>query len=131
MIAWVGFRQVAYEYDRKGRFAGQTKYPLRKLFRLAMDAFLGHSMVLLRIAGLMALLLFLALFGVAIFTLYAWLYLPNVPGWTSIAMLVVLTSATQLLVLSVLGEYIGRIYMEAKRRPLFIVEEATKTHDVN
>ena len=131
MIAWVGFKQVAYEYDRKSRFLGKTKYPLRKLLRLAMDAFLGHSMVLLRVAGFMALLLFLALVGVAIFTLYAWFYLPNIPGWTSITMLVVLTSATQLLVLSVLGEYIGRIYMESKRRPLFIVEEATKKHDGN
>jgi glycosyltransferase involved in cell wall biosynthesis len=123
MIAWLGFKQVPYEYDRDARFAGETKYPLRKMVRFAIDAFLGHSMLLLRIAAIMSLLLFGALIVISIYAIYCWATLNVVPGWTSITMLVILTSATQLLVLSILGEYLGRAYLETKRRPLFIVDQ--------
>lgn len=123
MVAWIGFKQVPYEYDRDVRFAGTTKYPLRKMMRFAIDAFLGHSMVLLRMAAAISLFLFSMLIAISIYSLYCWVSLNTVPGWTSITMLIILTSATQLLVISVLGEYIGRVYLETKRRPLFIVDE--------
>lgn len=126
MIAWLGFKQVPFEYDREARFAGETKYPFKKMVRFATDAFLGHSMLLLRLAAVMSLVLFAALIGISIYAIYCWATLNVVPGWTSITMLIILTSATQLLVLSILGEYVGRAYLETKRRPLFIVDQIVR-----
>jgi glycosyltransferase involved in cell wall biosynthesis len=127
MVAWLGFKQVPYEYDREARFAGETKYPFKKMVRFAMDAFLGHSMILLRMAAAVSFILFASLIGVFIYAIYCWTARNVVPGWTSITMLIILTSATQLMVLSILGEYIGRAYLEVKRRPLFIVDEIVRS----
>jgi glycosyltransferase involved in cell wall biosynthesis len=123
MVAWLGFKQVPFEYDRDARFAGKTKYPYKKMVRFAMDAFLGHSMLLLRMAAAISLVLFVSLLGVFTYTAYSWAVHDVVPGWTSLTMLIILTSATQLMVLSIMGEYLGRTYLETKRRPLFIVDQ--------
>jgi glycosyltransferase involved in cell wall biosynthesis len=84
MVAFVGFKQVAFPYDRQERYAGSTKYPLLKMIRFATDAFLGFSMVLLRFSSLAAIGLLIALIGVAIYSTYAWAFGDVVPGWTSI-----------------------------------------------
>jgi len=122
MVASVGFKQVPFPYDRQERYKGSTKYPLLKMIRFATDAFLGFSMVLLRFSSLAAFGLFLALIGVAAYSLYAWLYLEVVPGWTSIMISIIVVSFFQLIALSVIGEYVGRIYMSTKHRPLFIID---------
>lgn len=122
MVASVGFKQVAFPYDRQERFAGTTKYPLSKMIGFATDAFLGFSMVLLRFSSVFAFGLLLALIGVAAYSIYAWLYLEVVPGWTSIMITIIVVSFFQLIVLSVIGEYVGRIYLSTKGRPLFIVD---------
>jgi glycosyltransferase involved in cell wall biosynthesis len=122
MVASVGFKQVAFPYDRQERYAGATKYPLTKMVRFATDAFLGFSMVLLRFSSIAAFGLLLALLGVAVYSLYAWAYLEVVPGWTSIMITIIVVSFFQLIVLSVIGEYVGRIYLSTKNRPLFIVD---------
>lgn len=122
MVASVGFKQIPFPYDRQERFTGATKYPLLKMIRFATDAFLGFSMVLLRFSSLAAFGLFLALIGVAAYSLYAWLYLEVVPGWTSIMISIIVVSFFQLIALSVIGEYVGRIYMSTKHRPLFIID---------
>ena len=126
MVAWLGFKQVPFEYDRDARFAGRTKYPFKKMVNFAIDAFLGHSMLLLRLSGVMSLALFTSLIAVFIYAIYCWVTRNVVPGWTSITMLIILTSATQLMVLSILGEYLGRTYLEVKRRPLFIVDQVVR-----
>jgi dolichol-phosphate mannosyltransferase len=126
MIAWVGFRQVALPYHRQDRLTGSTKYPFSKMFAFAVDAFLGYSMVLLRFSALIAFCLFVALIGVTAFTLHAWLFLDTVPGWTSTVLLIVFVSMSQLIVLSIIGEYVGRIYLSTKDRPLFIVDEVKR-----
>jgi polyisoprenyl-phosphate glycosyltransferase len=126
MVAWLGFKQVPFDYDRDARFAGKTKYPFKRMFRFAIDAFLGHSMLLLRLAGAISLVLFTSLIAVSIYAIYCWATGNVVPGWTSITMLIILTSATQLMVLSILGEYLGRAYLELKRRPLFIVDQIVR-----
>lgn len=131
MVAWLGFKQVPFEYDRDARFAGRTKYPFNKMVHFAIDAFLGHSMLLLRLAAVMSLALFTALIAVLIYALYCWATGNVVPGWTSITMLIILTSATQLMVLSILGEYLGRAYLEGKRRPLFIVDQVVRNRSDN
>jgi glycosyltransferase involved in cell wall biosynthesis len=126
MVAWLGFKQVPFEYDRDARFAGETKYPFKKMINFAIDAFLGHSMFLLRVSGAISLALFASLIAVFFYAIYCWVTRNVVPGWTSITMLIILTSATQLMVLSILGEYLGRTYLEVKRRPLFIVDQIVR-----
>jgi dolichol-phosphate mannosyltransferase len=126
MIAWVGFRQIALPYHRQDRFAGATKYPFARMVAFAIDAFLGYSMWLLRFSALLAFFLFIALIGVAAITLHAWLFLDTVPGWTSTVLLIVFVSMSQLIVLSIIGEYVGRIYLSMKNRPLFIIDEVKR-----
>jgi polyisoprenyl-phosphate glycosyltransferase len=92
MVAFVGFKQVAFQYDRQERYAGSTKYPLLKMIRFATDAFLGFSMVLLRFSSLAALGLLIALIGVAIYSTYAWAFGEVVPGWTSIMISIIVVS---------------------------------------
>jgi dolichol-phosphate mannosyltransferase len=127
MVASVGFKQVAFPYDRQQRYAGSTKYPLAKMIRFATDAFLGYSMILLRFSSIAALGLLLALIGVAAYAIYAWAYLEVVPGWTSIMISVIVVSFFQLVTLSVIGEYVGRIYLSTKNRPLFIVDTVERS----
>lgn len=122
MVSWLGFKQVAFQYDRDARFTGQTKYPVAKMIRFATDAFLGYSMILLRIAAFLAFILLVALVFAGIHSLYAWAFLDTAPGWTSTTILITVVGAFQLFVLSILGEYIGRIYLEVKRRPLYVID---------
>jgi polyisoprenyl-phosphate glycosyltransferase len=131
MVAWLGFKQVPFEYDRDARFAGGTKYPFSKMVHFAIDAFLGHSMLLLRLAAVISLALFTSLIALLIYALYGWAAGNVVPGWTSVTMLIILTSATQLMVLSIWGEYLGRTYLETKRRPLFIVDQIVRNMNDN
>ena len=127
MVASVGYRQVAFPYDRQQRFAGSTKYPLAKMIHFATDAFLGYSMILLRLSSIAALVLLLALIVVAAYSIYAWAYLEVVPGWTSIMISVIVVSFFQLVTLSVIGEYVGRIYLSTKNRPLFIIDSVERS----
>jgi len=123
MVAWIGFRQVPLRYHRDKRFAGQTKYPLGKMLTFALDAITGFSIAPLRVSIYLASC-FVGLAGLlAIYVLVGWLYLGVVAGWTSIFLGMLLFSAVQLFSLGVIGEYLGRIYMQIKQRPLFIIRE--------
>lgn len=122
MVAWLGFKQVPFEYDRGRRIAGVTKYPLRRMVSLALDAFVGFSMVPLRLAGWISVSLFVVLTAAVFYTLVSWLFFDAVRGWTSLTMLIILVSAVQLWSLSIIGEYVGRIYLQSKARPLFVVD---------
>ncbi|UPJ47789.1 glycosyltransferase family 2 protein [Bradyrhizobium sp. 200] len=127
MVASIGFKQVAFAYDRHARYAGSTKYPVAKLIRLAADAFLGYSMVLQRFLSIVTLGLLVVFVGVAAYTLYAWIYLAVVPGWwASLMLFIIVVSFFQLVALSIIGEYVGRIYFSTKNRPLFIVESIAR-----
>ena len=121
MVAWLGYKQVAYEYDRHPRFAGTTKYPLMKMIGFAADALISFSMVPLRIATYVGALLTTVLTFVGIGAVIGWIFSGTVPGWTSLTLLVVMISSVQLLVLGLIGEYIGRIYIQSKNRPLFLI----------
>lgn len=121
MVAWLGYKQVAYEYDRNPRYAGHTKYPLAKMIGFAADALISFSMVPLRIATYVGALLTTVLTFVGIAAAVSWLFSGTVPGWTSLTLLVVMISSVQLLVLGLIGEYIGRIYIQSKNRPLFVI----------
>jgi len=123
MVAWIGFKQVAIPYDRDERFAGETKYPLRKMTRFALDALTGFSSAPLKLASFAGFALSVGSVLIVLYILIAWLSGRSVAGWTSLMLVVVVLGAVQMFVLALLGEYIGRLYNEAKRRPLYIVEE--------
>lgn len=126
LVSYVGFNQIAFPYERDPRFAGETNYPLRKMVALAVDAVTSFSTVPLRFASHLGMLFGLAglasLFGIV----GVWLQGGTVQGWASLAALILIMGSVQLLVLGVFGEYLGRMYMEAKRRPLFIVAEVRR-----
>lgn len=124
MIAWVGFKQEPFSYQRAPRFAGETKYPFHKLLAFAFDAISSFSIKPLRVS------LLFALFGVglalllAAYALYAHFADSTLTaGWASLATIITFFSSLQLICIGVIGEYIGRTYMQVKKRPLFIVRE--------
>jgi polyisoprenyl-phosphate glycosyltransferase len=122
LVSWVGFRQEPILYDREPRAAGTTKYPFTKMLRFAADAVTGFSMKPLRIASVLGLAsAALGLVFVA-YSLVSWTVGGTVHGWTSLMAAIALLGSAQLLVLGIIGEYLGRLYQEAKGRPLFIVE---------
>jgi dolichol-phosphate mannosyltransferase len=127
MISWVGFKQVPLRYERDERFAGETKYPLSRMVRLALDAVTGFSIKPLRIAGYLGLL-FAALGAAAlIYTLYSWAVRGAVQGWASVMTAVLVMGSVQLLILGLIGEYLGRLFVEAKQRPLFLIETVVRS----
>ena len=123
MVAWIGFRQVPFAYDRAERFAGETKYPLSKMVRFAFDALTGFSSAPLKLASHAGMWLALGSILLIVYIAYAWLSGHSIQGWTSLMLVVVVLGAVQMFVLALMGEYIGRLYNEAKRRPLYIVQE--------
>ena len=124
MVSWVGFRQTAVYYDRPARFAGETKYPLRKMIRFALDGIASFSIVPLRIATWLGVLAGLGAIAVAAWAVYQKLFgVGVVQGWTTIMIVVALGCSAQLLMTGILGEYVGRIYEEVKRRPLYALKD--------
>jgi dolichol-phosphate mannosyltransferase len=123
MIAWLGFRQAPCPYVREPRFAGKTKYPLRKMLNFAADAITGFSIVPLRFSMFLSSVLMAIAFLLTVYVLASWLFFDAVRGWSSIALIVILFSSVQLLCVGILGEYIGRIYTQVKLRPLFLIDQ--------
>ena len=123
MVAWIGFKQVPFAYDREERFAGETKYPLKKMVQFALDALTGFSSAPLKLASYAGLALSAGSVLLILYISLAWLAGRNVPGWTSLMLVVVILGAVQMFVLALMGEYIGRLYNEVKHRPLYIVQE--------
>jgi glycosyltransferase involved in cell wall biosynthesis len=123
MVAWVGFRQVPFPYDRAERHAGETNYPFAKMVRLALDAVTGFSTAPLRWASHLSVVLAAASLLLLIYI--AWGYFGGEPvqGWTSTMLVVVVLSSIQMFVLGMIGEYLGRLYIESKRRPLYLVAD--------
>ena len=128
MISWVGYPQTAFEYDREARFAGETKYPLKKMLRFASDAITSFSTIPLRVATWLGFTIAALSFILVIVTLFAWTSGVTIQGWASIMIVVLLLGGIQLMTIGVLGEYIGRLYMQSKMRPLFIIEEIAQEH---
>lgn len=123
MVAWIGFKQVPFAYDRAERFSGETHYPLSKMLRLAFDAITGFSTAPLRWASHAGLALVGIAFLLLIYTLWGWWSGSAIQGWTSMMFVIVLLGAAQMFVLGMIGEYLGRLYMEVKRRPLYLVSD--------
>jgi polyisoprenyl-phosphate glycosyltransferase len=125
MFSWVGFRQTGVTYDRAERFAGETKYPLRKMVNFAIDGIVSFSNAPLRLALALGFTVSIIafLYGlIAIVLKVSGAF--TVPGWTSVIFVASFLGGVQLIVLGVVGEYVGRIYVETKRRPLYIVNRS-------
>ena len=123
MVAWIGFRQVPFAYDRQERFAGETKYPFKRMLRFALDALTGFSSAPLKLASHAGLWLAAGAVLLILYIAYAWIAGESIQGWTSLMLVVLVLGAIQMFVLALMGEYIGRLYNEAKGRPLYIVQE--------
>lgn len=131
MVSWIGLRQEALPYERAARFAGDTKYPLSKMIRFAIDAITGFSVRPLRMASYFGIG-----FGVATLLLLVYVFVHyftgrSIEGWTSLAVIVLALGSVQLFVAGVMGEYLGRLYVESKGRPLFIIQEVVSSHELS
>ncbi|MEL7645177.1 MAG: glycosyltransferase family 2 protein [Anaerolineaceae bacterium] len=127
MSAWTGFRQIGVEYKRKARHAGVTKYPLKKMLSLAMNAVTGFSMWPLQLATRVGVFLgALGLLAIPVVILLHLLAQVQFHGLATLAILNTLLSALILVFLGLVGEYLGRVYDEAKNRPLYIVAEGPR-----
>ncbi len=125
LFAWVGFRHAEVFYDRPERAAGQTKFNYWRLWNFALDGITGFSTVPLRIAGYIGMLTALAAIIYGLFlTMRTLIHGVDVPGYASLMVAVLLIGGLQLVVLGVIGEYLGRLFDEARKRPLYIVESS-------
>ena len=127
MVSWIGFNQVPLPYERQERFTGDTKYPFSKMLRFAIDAITSFSVTPLRLASLMGCVCSLFGFIALFYTLISWLQGRAVPGWTSVMTVIIFLGSAQLLVNGILGEYLGRLYIETKQRPLFIIDRVVRS----
>jgi polyisoprenyl-phosphate glycosyltransferase len=123
MVAWVGFPQICIRYQRQPRGAGETKYPFRKMVRLALTAAVSFSALPLRLSFFGAGIMTLVALEEAIRALVAHFSGNTVPGWTSLMVVLCLSNAALMIAVGILGEYVGRIYEEGKGRPLYVVAE--------
>jgi dolichol-phosphate mannosyltransferase len=124
MVSWAGFRQIALPYDRGARQAGESKYPLRKMIHFASDGIISFSLVPLKLAiwtGFLAI--WIAVAGIIVAIVDRLMDKNLIRGWASLFVAVLFMGGVQLISLGILGEYLGRIYTEVKRRPLFVVQE--------
>jgi dolichol-phosphate mannosyltransferase len=128
MVSWVGFRQVPFLYDRDKRFAGVTKYPFSRLVRLALDGVVASSVRPLALASYAGLLFAATGFALIVYALYSWWKVGQTPqGWTSLMIVITVLGSVQLLVLGIIGHYLGRMHEQMRGRPLFIVDRVYRS----
>jgi dolichol-phosphate mannosyltransferase len=130
LVSWIGMRQEAIPYERAARFAGETKYPLSKMIRFAIDAITGFSIRPLRMASYFGICFGVATLFLLVYVLVQYLLGNTVEGWTSLAVIILALGSVQLFVAGVMGEYLGRLYMESKGRPLFVIQEIICSHEL-
>lgn len=131
MVSWVGFKQVGLEYERQERFAGETKYPIKKMIVFAIDALTSFSSAPLKLASYFGF--FVSLIGLLgiVWVLYTKFFTDsNISGWSSLMVTVLFMGGVQLLTLGIIGQYIGRISEESKTRPLYIIENIYSNNEV-
>jgi len=125
LFAWVGFRAEAFDYERAPRLAGASKFNYWRLWNLALEGITGFSTVPLRVATYVGLLSALGAFAFGVWiVIRTLLWGDPVAGWPSLMVVIALLGGLQLMALGIIGEYLGRLYLEAKQRPLYIVDEA-------
>lgn len=125
LFSWVGFKQMPFEYERQERYAGKTKYPLKKMINLASDGIISFSTKPLKIVGGLGIITIIISIAILIYSLVSYAFNLNqlTPGWTSIMVAITLFSGVQLLSIWIISEYIARIYDETKQRPQYIIDK--------
>lgn len=125
LFSWVGYKQVPIEYERKERFAGKTKYPFKKMLKLAIDGIISFSNKPLKILGIIGIFSIIISFAILIYSLVSYLFKLNslTAGWTSLMVTITFFSGVQLLSIWLMSEYISRIYDESKGRPQYIIDK--------
>ena len=125
LFSWVGFNQYAYEYNRVNRVAGKTKYPFKKMFKLATDGILSFSAKPLKIVGAIGFFSVIVSIIILIYSIVSYMFKLNslTPGWTSIMCTMTFIGGIILISLGMIGEYIARIYEESLGRPEYIIDE--------
>ena len=125
LFSWAGYKQYAFEYERKERCAGKTKYPLKKMLKLAADGIISFSTKPLKILGGIGLIAIFISIMILVYALLSFAFEWNdiTPGWTSIMVAVTFFAGVQLLSVWMISEYIGRIYDETKQRPQYIIDK--------
>ncbi|MEH7418411.1 glycosyltransferase [Neobacillus drentensis] len=124
LVSWVGFKQIAVEYERDERLAGESKYPLKKMLKLSMDGITSFSYKPLKLASVAGVILSVIGFLYLFIVLYLRIFTDaTITGWSSLIVIQLLFNGIILFILGIVGEYIGRIYDESKQRPLYIVQE--------
>lgn len=123
MVSWIGFRQTPIHYERPERFAGETKYPFRKSLLLAIDAITSFSYAPLRLASYLGVVISAFCFlYIVVVVLLKFLQI-NVEGWTTLMVFILMLGGVQLLVLGIIGEYVGRIFEQGQGRPLYFIDQ--------
>lgn len=124
IVPLLGFRTGVVEYARNARFAGKSKYSVRKMLALALDAITSFSVLPLRLVSLLGLMVFVGTVGVTAWALWAALFTDRtIPGWASVVLPMYFLGGVELLALGVIGEYLGKLYLESKGRPRYFVEQ--------
>ncbi len=123
MVSWLGFRQTGIAYRDEARFAGRRTYTIRQTLRMALNGVLAFSFVPLRLAAVLGLVTLSLGLVYAIYILVRYVSGYNVPGWTGTMMAILFLGGVQLLCLGVIAEYVGRVFEEVKRRPLYVVRD--------
>jgi len=126
MISWSGYQQASVTYERDARFSGTSGYTISKLLHFAVDGITSFSIKPLRIATLFgACTGFLSLGFAAYVVMAKIIYGQPVAGWSSLMVAILFVGSLQLFVLGIIGEYLGRLYLESKGRPLFLIDQLT------
>ncbi len=124
LFAWIGYKQVVVDYDRHPRAAGETKWPYLKLLNFAIEGITGFSVVPLRLASYAGFLTAFSAFVYALFLLVKTLTIgDSVKGFPTLILTILILGGLQLMAMGIIGEYLGRLFMESKRRPLFLIDE--------
>ena len=123
MISWIGFNQTYIEYTRDERFAGETKYPLSKMIKFASDGIIAFSSKPLKLMTGFGIFAIIIAFLIFIYAIISKIFFHTSLGWTSLMCVMVFFGGVQLISLGIIGEYIGRIYDESKRRPLYLIKD--------
>ena len=125
LFSWVGYKQMPFEYEREERFAGETKYPLGKMLKLALDGIISFSTKPLKLLGGLGIISIFISICILIYALISYAFKLNnlSAGWTSIMVTVTFFAGVQLVSLWIMSEYIGRIYDETKQRPQYIIDK--------
>lgn len=129
MVSSLGFPSAKVYYDRKERMAGESKYPFGKMLSFAIDGITSFSVRPLRYISLLGMLFILISLGAIVYGIVAYARGDTIPGWTSLLVSVWFIGGTILMALGIIGEYVGKIYKEVKRRPRYFVEQAVGVDD--